>query len=115
MSEKVLLAGATGRLGRHVRSELESRGYKVRALVRDPCNLAGEDVEVFAGDARRAEMLRGACKGVGSVVSAMGASLLSSARPLASRTWSRRLTARAVSRNTSGDSPPESQLKRPGA
>ena len=26
MGEKVLLAGATGRLGRHVRGELESRG-----------------------------------------------------------------------------------------
>jgi uncharacterized protein YbjT (DUF2867 family) len=75
MGEKVLLAGAVGRLGRHVRSELESRGYAVRALVRDPCNLAGEDVEVFASDARRAEMLKGACNGVAAVVSAMGASL----------------------------------------
>jgi uncharacterized protein YbjT (DUF2867 family) len=75
MGEKVLLAGATGRLGRHVRGELESRGYNVRALARDPCNLAGERVEVFGADARRAETLRGACRGVGSVVSAMGASL----------------------------------------
>jgi uncharacterized protein YbjT (DUF2867 family) len=47
MVKKVLLEGAVGRLGRHVRSELESRGHAVRALVRDPCNLAGEDVEVF--------------------------------------------------------------------
>lgn len=75
MSEKVLLAGATGRLGRHVRDELESRMYKVRALVRDPCNLAGEDVEVFACDARNAGSLRGACDGVGAVISALGASL----------------------------------------
>lgn len=75
MGEKVLLAGATGRLGRHVRSELEARGHVVRALVRDPCNLAGEDVEVFACDARNAESLRGACEGVGSVISALGASL----------------------------------------
>ena len=75
MGEKVLLAGATGRLGSHVRSELESRGYSVRALVRDPCNLAGEDVEVFDGDARNAETLRGACGGVESVISVMGASL----------------------------------------
>ena len=75
MVEKVLLAGAVGRLGRHVRRELEPRGYAVRALVRDPCNLAGERVEVFAADARHAETLRGACKGVRVVVSAMGASL----------------------------------------
>jgi len=75
MAEKVLLAGAAGRLGRHVRGELESRGHAVRALVRDPCNLAGEDVEVFGCDARDAESLRGACEGVSSVVSALGASL----------------------------------------
>lgn len=75
MSEKVLLAGATGRLGCHVRSELESRGHSVRALVRDPCNLAGEDVEVFGCDARNAESVRGACEGVGSVISTLGASL----------------------------------------
>lgn len=75
MGEKVLLAGATGRLGRHVRVELESRGRVVRALARDPCNLAGEDVEVFDCDARNAESVRGACKGVGSVISALGASL----------------------------------------
>lgn len=75
MGEKVLLAGAAGRLGRHVMGELESRGREVRALVRDPCNLAGEDVEVFGCDARNAESLRGACEGVGSVISALGASL----------------------------------------
>jgi uncharacterized protein YbjT (DUF2867 family) len=75
MGEKVLLAGATGRLGSHVRGELESRGLGVRALARDPCNLAGEDVEVFGCDARSAESLRGACEGVGAVVSALGASL----------------------------------------
>lgn len=75
MGEKVLLAGATGRLGRHVRDELESRGHAVRALVRDPCNLAGEDVEVFDCDARNAESVRGACDGVASVISALGASL----------------------------------------
>src|ERR1700755_1111503 len=75
MSDKVLLAGATGRLGQRVRSELESRGYDGRALVRDPCNPAGEDVEVFSSDARRAETLRGACGGVRAVISTLGASL----------------------------------------
>ncbi|HKG11746.1 MAG TPA: SDR family oxidoreductase [Pyrinomonadaceae bacterium] len=75
MVEKVLLAGATGRLGRHVRSELESLGHAVRALARDPCNLAGEDVEVFDCDARNADSLQGACEGVGSVISTLGASL----------------------------------------
>src|ERR1044072_8344560 len=75
MVKKVLLTGATGRLGRDVRGELESRGYAVRALVRDPCNLAGEDVEVFGCDARNVESVRGACEGVESVISTLGASL----------------------------------------
>src|ERR687889_2067295 len=75
MGEKVLLAGATGRLASRVRDELESRGHAVRALARDPCNLAGEDVEVFDCDARNVESVRGACEGVASVISALGASL----------------------------------------
>lgn len=75
MAKKVLLAGATGRLGRHVRSELESRGHAVRALARDPCNFAGEDLEVFGCDARNVESVRGACVGVESVISALGGSL----------------------------------------
>jgi uncharacterized protein YbjT (DUF2867 family) len=76
MGEKVLLAGAVGRLGSRVRVELESRGYAVRALLRDPCNLAGEDVDVFACDARSPEELRGACDGLESVISTIGGSLL---------------------------------------
>ena len=73
---KVLVAGASGRLGRHVLRELAGRGRATRSLVRDPARVEGEGAtEVFAGDARKSESLRGACEGVGSVVSALGASL----------------------------------------
>ena len=47
MAEKVLVAGAGGRLGRHLLKELAARGYGVRALVRDPCTMAGEDLLAF--------------------------------------------------------------------
>ena len=74
--EKVLVAGASGRLGRHVLEELAARGHATRALVRDPARVgAGTAGEVFVGDARDPRSLRGACEGVGAVVSALGASL----------------------------------------
>ncbi|MET0624923.1 MAG: SDR family oxidoreductase [Pyrinomonadaceae bacterium] len=73
---KVLVAGASGRLGRHVRSELAARGRATRALVRDAKRVEAAGAgEVFVGDARAAESLRGACEGVAAVVSALGASL----------------------------------------
>lgn len=72
---KVLVAGAGGMLGRHLLKELASRGHGVRAMVRDPCTMAGEDLDVFGCDARRPESLAGACDGVSLVVSALGGSL----------------------------------------
>ena len=75
MAEKVLVAGAGGMLGRHLLKELAARDYGVRALVRDPCTMAGEDLDVFGCDARASASLAGACEGVGAVVSALGGSL----------------------------------------
>jgi uncharacterized protein YbjT (DUF2867 family) len=76
--EKILVAGAGGRLGKAVLGELRKRGYRTRALVRDSARLNGSAPlagEVFAGDARRSGTLAGVCEGVGVVISAMGASL----------------------------------------
>jgi uncharacterized protein YbjT (DUF2867 family) len=75
--KKILLAGASGRLGTEVLSELGRRGYAVRALVRDPARLQGSAArgDLFVADARAAESLRGACDGADVVVSTMGASL----------------------------------------
>ena len=80
---KVLVAGASGYLGRYVVSEFAGRGYAVRALVRDKERLAGvganfePDVsklvaEVHVGEATDRASLQGACKGVDIVFSCMG-------------------------------------------
>lgn len=73
---EVLVAGATGALGREVVGELARRGHTVRALVRDPARAAGLPVaQVVVGDARSAGSLRGACDGVDAVFSCVGASV----------------------------------------
>lgn len=82
-SKKVLVAGATGYLGKHVVQEFASRGYAVRALVRNPDKLAsiGPNLEpavaelvteTVIGDARELSSLQDACKGVDIVFSCMG-------------------------------------------
>lgn len=81
--QKVLVAGASGYLGRYVVKEFAERGYAVRALVRNPEKLASEGPnlepavsslidEVVRGDATERESLKDACKGVDIVFSCMG-------------------------------------------
>jgi len=81
--QKVLVAGASGYLGRYVVQEFARRGYAVRALVRNPEKLAAEGPnlepavassvdEVFRGDAAELASLKDACKGVDIVFSCMG-------------------------------------------
>ena len=73
----VLVAGATGRLGRPLVAELAARGLRVRALARD----AGRHLrmpgaaEHRAADVTRPGTLRGACDGVDAVISCVGAPL----------------------------------------
>jgi uncharacterized protein YbjT (DUF2867 family) len=75
---RVLLAGATGHLGREVLQELKRRDYWVRALVRDPGklehirNLADD---IFIGDVTRPDTLQGLCDGIDFVVSPLGQSV----------------------------------------
>ncbi|HLM55880.1 MAG TPA: SDR family oxidoreductase [Pyrinomonadaceae bacterium] len=76
--EKILVAGAGGRLGSRVLKELGRRGLRSRSLVRDRARLDAAGVrpgEVFVADARERGALKGACDGVDAVVSALGASL----------------------------------------
>ena len=71
----VVVAGATGYLGRHLVVALRDRGWRVRALVRDPARLgfaADAAAEVFEGHATRPETLAGLCDGAEAVVSALG-------------------------------------------
>lgn len=68
----ILVAGATGLLGREVCQALRARGAVVRALVRSSSprrdELAALGVEIAAGDLRDPPGLGAACRGVGTVV-----------------------------------------------
>ncbi len=72
----VLVAGATGMLGREVAALLHADGYRVKTLSKDPVRaqaLAGLADEVVLGDATDPASMVGAMDGVDSVVSCLGA------------------------------------------
>jgi uncharacterized protein YbjT (DUF2867 family) len=65
---RVLVTGATGRIGRAVVAELLQTGVPVRALTRRPDTAElPDDVEVVAGDFTAPDSLDAALEGVGSV------------------------------------------------
>ena len=66
VSTLALVTGATGFVGWHLVHELLTRGYAVRALVRDPdkgTDLRARGVETVVGDLREVDSLRQAAKG----------------------------------------------------
>lgn len=72
---RVLVAGATGYLGKYVVRELKRRGYWVRVLVRSRERfetLGIEADEVFVGELTRRQSLEGVCDGVDTVFSCAG-------------------------------------------
>jgi len=72
----VLVAGATGRTGSHVVSELLANGYRVRAFVRDVDEAReklGTDVDYAVGDVRQRETIDAALDGATAIISAIGA------------------------------------------
>ncbi len=76
--QRILVAGATGHLGRYVVPELKRQGYHVRALTREPARLNGQaaDVdEVHQADLTAPESLRDACEEIDVVLSCAGASM----------------------------------------
>lgn len=83
--ERILVAGATGRLGRHVVRRLKQEGKWVRVLARDPQQINEPVDEVVQGDVRKPASLRGSCQGVSKVFSAAGASLSFGLRPRSAR------------------------------
>lgn len=81
--DTVVVAGATGYLGRHLVVELNRRGYAVRAIVRDRTraaepgpfgspSLAGSVTEWAEGPITDPGFVRGVCKGATRVASALG-------------------------------------------
>lgn len=72
----VLVAGATGRTGNHVVSELLANGYRVRAFVRDDDEAReklGADIDYAVGDVRQRETIDAALDGVTAIISVIGA------------------------------------------
>jgi uncharacterized protein YbjT (DUF2867 family) len=82
-NSKVLLAGATGAVGRELLQLLRTRGHFVRTLSRTQANavaIRGLADEVVLADATRAESLAGIAKGIDVVVSCLGANVSLSMR-----------------------------------
>jgi uncharacterized protein YbjT (DUF2867 family) len=69
---KVLVAGATGYLGRFLCAEYARRGHHVTALVRDTARAGGLADVLVEAEATRRESLRGIMDGVDLVVSSLG-------------------------------------------
>jgi len=75
MSGPVLIAGATGGVGRHLVRRLLARNYPVRALVRDvekARQVLGPQVELVGGDTRKPHTLAPAVAGVRAVICVTG-------------------------------------------
>lgn len=104
---KILLLGATGRVGSRIGVQALGDGHRVVALVRKPAKLelAGENLTVVQGDALNAEDIGKAMQGVDAVVSALGtdgATTLSESMPLVIRAMNERGIRRIVSVGTAG-------------
>ncbi len=68
---KILLTGATGKVGSRLAKRLAERGHQIRALVRDPtraADLRGDRTELARGDLLEPDSLAGAVRGVDAVV-----------------------------------------------
>ncbi len=73
--KKILVAGATGYLGRYVVKELKKQGYWVRALVRNPLkarDLVTDAHEVVVGEVTDPESLKKVCDGIDVLISTVG-------------------------------------------
>lgn len=78
MPSTLLVAGATGIIGRAIVAQAAAAGYRVRALSRDAARaevLRAAGHEAFVADATVPGALDGSCEGIDIVISAMGASV----------------------------------------
>ncbi|MGH7698906.1 MAG: complex I NDUFA9 subunit family protein [Gemmatimonadales bacterium] len=72
---RIAVTGGTGFVGRHLLSQLKSRGHRVRALVRHPARRslpALQGAEITAGDLDDPDALRGLVDGADAVVHLVG-------------------------------------------
>jgi uncharacterized protein YbjT (DUF2867 family) len=73
--KKVLVAGATGYLGKYVVKEFKQRGYHVSAIVRNAGKF--DDIKEFIdekliGEITKADSIKGICNGIDVVFSSVG-------------------------------------------
>jgi uncharacterized protein YbjT (DUF2867 family) len=74
--QTVLVAGATGILGREVARVLHEKGHRVKTFSRNPARaraLSRVADEIATGDATKPESLKGVLDGVEAVISCLGA------------------------------------------
>jgi uncharacterized protein YbjT (DUF2867 family) len=72
---RVLLAGATGYLGRHIARELLKRSYLVRALARNPEKLKQDNIEtteILQAEITQPDSIKDCCKNIDVVISTVG-------------------------------------------
>lgn len=71
---KIIVFGATGRIGSHIVKEALERGHFVRAFARRIMhrNGHGDQLELFSGDVLDQDMVKKVISGVDAVVSALG-------------------------------------------
>ncbi len=72
---RILVAGATGNLGKHIVAELKNQNHWVRALTRKPMRLMPLADEVVGGDLNLVHSLNAACGEIDVIISAAGASV----------------------------------------
>lgn len=73
--KKVLVAGATGYLGRYIVKELKKQAYIVHTLARNPEKL--EDIkeyidDIIEGEVTKPETLKGVCENIDIIISTVG-------------------------------------------
>ena len=72
---RILVAGATGHLGRHIVTELKRRNHWVRALTRNPIRPIDKVDDVAGGDLNQISSLLAPCGEIDIVISAAGSSV----------------------------------------
>ncbi len=71
---KVLLAGATGYLGRFITQELIARNFETRIIVRDKekVNIKAPNLKIIEAQVTEIESIKGTCKDIDIVISTVG-------------------------------------------
>jgi uncharacterized protein YbjT (DUF2867 family) len=72
--QRILLAGATGYLGRHIARELAEKKYTTRLLVRDLTKAGFDQIEyeIVSAEITESDSLKGVCRDIDVVISTIG-------------------------------------------